>query len=174
MKILWIDPGGTTGWASYRCEEITTSFGTEYFEEQWLTGEIKGDDLHEKVKHLIELHHDEMNYTLGYESWQLRKKNGETLDNMDFRALEYIGVIKLTWMEDSKVESWDGRFPYPIVSQTPSERKFADKRKLDVFDLWSLTSGQKDARAAAQHLLTYLIKAKQYPPIMKKLEAALR
>jgi hypothetical protein len=168
LKILWIDPGGTTGWASYRCEEVTTSFGTEYFEEQWLTGELVGEDLHRKVKHLIELHHDERDYTLGYESWQIRKKNGETLDNMDFRALEYIGVIKLTWMEDSLPP-----VIYPIVSQTPSERKFADKRKLDVFDLWSLTSGQKDARAAAQHLLTYLIKTKRYPPIMKKLEGVL-
>lgn len=168
MKILWIDPGGKTGWASYWCEEITTSFGTEYFEEKWLTGELVGENHHGKLARLIEMNHDEQNFTLGYESWQLRKQAGETLDNMDFQAVEYIGVIKLTWQEDSKAP-----VIYPLVSQTPSERKFADKRKLDVFDLWSLTSGQKDARAAAQHLLTYLIKTLKYPPIMQRLKAGL-
>lgn len=167
MKILWIDPGGKTGWASYYCEEILGPHGVEYLEEKWTVGELKTPAHHKKLKHLIELQHSEQDYTIGYESWQLRKKNGETLDNMDFQALEYIGVVKLTWLEQNDIG------PVKLVSQTPSERKFADQRKMQVFDLWSATSGMKDARSAAQHLLTYLIKTVNYPPIMKKLERGL-
>jgi hypothetical protein len=164
VKILWFDPGGTTGWATFECTEVVGPDGIEYYDTKWNAGEISGEKHHNDVDILIGLQHSDHNFTVGYEKFHLQKKEGR--EGIDYMALEYIGCIELVCHRDQR--------DIPVVTQLPMERLFADDRKLNIFELYRLTRGQKDARAAARHLLTYLIKTLRYPPIMRQLEIGLR
>jgi hypothetical protein len=170
VKVLWFDPGGTTGWAIFSCQETNTPWGLDYSEMKFYVGELVGNDHHHKISYVMELEHTDQDFTVGFESWEMsRNDRGEARDKVDWMACEYIGAIKLSaCIQNTFLEN-----KFPVVSQTPSERKFADQRKMQIFGLWSSTVGFKDGRSAAQHLLTYLIKTKKYPPVLKRLEEGL-
>jgi len=166
MKIIFFDPGGVTGWATFSAREVEGPDGIEYYNMEFAIGQIEHPDHHTTIERLIGIQHSDFDYTVGFERWHLQKKDdGSEREGLDFMAPEYIGAIKLA----SALRPG----PLNLVSQMPHERKFADKRKMEIFNLWSLTNGRKDARAAAQHLLTYLIKTMEYPPIMRQLQLGL-
>lgn len=166
MKILWFDPGGVTGWATFECDEVDGPFGKEYYNGKFVTGQLEGENHHQKIESLIGLAHASTDYTVGYEVWHNQKNSeGFARDKVDWMACEYIGAIKLAY--------YNRPDPKKLVSQMPSQRKWADQRKMEVFGLWSLTAGRKDARSAAQHLLTYLGATLQHPMILSLLEQAL-
>jgi len=150
IKLLGLDPGGSTGWASY---DDTNAIN-------WKQGQLGPGP-----------HHDEL-YDLMYEakpqfldsnridpliviceSFQYRNN----LDKAELDSVEYIGVVKYWRTQEYNVQ---------VVWQTPAEGKiredlpgrkgsFVQRRHLEKLGLW--IPGQRHAMDALGHIIYYIV-----------------
>lgn len=134
-RVIALDPGGTTGWATYRHTEDAV-IGTFDF------GQIGPHEHHLELYTLL-------TYPNGYEdefvteSFEYRNANRPGLVLV---SKEYIGITKLV----------AGQRNRPFTEQTASKAKgFVRDSHLKRLDLWS--SENRHAMDAMRHLIFYLV-----------------
>ncbi len=142
MKVLAIDPGGTTGVAAYHGPGSgPTSFeikgGLEGFAVWWLsTKTCGGEDLHRYLPPAYDI--------IVIERFILSARTIKNTPQYD--ALEIVGLVKAT----SHVHG------PPVKLQTAAQAKsFATDEKLKAMKWWDRSPGGH-ANDAARHLMTYL------------------
>jgi hypothetical protein len=155
-RVLGLDPGGTTGWATYTAQVIACTKGCkrecrhhEFFEEKWKVGHLGPDEHHGELYALME-HLDVTNFTVVCESFEFRQNRQR--DNINLMSKEYIGVTKLFGVERKTL----------VVFQTAGMAKpFVTDDKLKAMGKY--TKGYKHANDAMRHLIYYLVnKEKRY------------
>lgn len=133
MRIIALDPGGTTGVATY-------------VDGEWSRFELKGD------------HHDELVAKVSmfcpdvviYERFQYQRRELDKGVSLVLVSVEYIGCLKYLYQSSRfDGETWE------LIEQTPAQAKnlFTDD-KLRRLDLWSSSPHERDA---TRHLLYYLV-----------------
>lgn len=93
--ILTFDPGGKTGWCYYDVE--TPKSETELAECHLLRGQFEGEDYHQELfDFLVQTAENRIMAPLHIvcERFEFRKEEQDR-DKIDYKAVEYIGVIKL-------------------------------------------------------------------------------
>lgn len=160
LCILGLDPGGTTGWASYDAEVIERPDkpGTyEFYNEKWNSGQIGPNKHHGNLWALLELKHAR-NFIIVCESFEYHR---EQRDNVVLVSLEYIGVTKLFYEQRLQYTAT----PLELVMQTASTGKSfwypkkpgtqqRDATKLKAVNHYS--PGMTHANDAMAHLLHYM------------------
>lgn len=144
-RVLALDPGGTTGWASYDAEIMPSLDGStqEIIDHRLTVGQIGPDDHHSDLYALLERAHIH-DFTVVCESFEFRQNRQR--DNINLMSREYIGVVKLFQAERS----------VPVVFQTAGLAKgFVSDQKLKVMKWY--TPGMQHARDATRHLVYYLV-----------------
>ena len=139
-RIIALDPGGTTGWATHSWFQVDE----ETYDRSWACGQLSGDH-HNDLDVLLGNQHLHR-YTIICESFQQYRE----LDSPELVALEYIGVVK-RFSQERNVK---------LIFQSSSQGKigtssFVRRRNLERLGLWS--SGRRHAMDAYGHLLTYMI-----------------
>lgn len=148
LNILWLDPGGTTGWALYTCDLMSMGEGTpwEHHNVKWNSGHLGPEQHHCQLWSLIGACHTD-NYILGYESFEFRQ--GKQRAKIVLDSKEYIGLCKLyACLTNPTV-------PVELISQTAATGKgFWSDEKLKQVGLF--TPAMRHAMDATRHLLHYL------------------
>lgn len=167
LHILALDPGGTTGWASYSSQIVHDPICEEWLftNEQWTHGELGPGPHHKKLYDLLSFG-DEINFHIVCESFEYRhNKKDSQRENIVLDSKEYIGVVK--HFEQARLQE-HGR----VVFQTASEGKGfwfpkKDPAKLKKVGLYTPGSmHMNDATAHLLHYLTFKLKNQEY---LKKL-----
>jgi hypothetical protein len=151
-RIIALDPGGTTGWATYTAERMDNDEGdSEYYDEKWFQGQLEGPEHHRRLYDLLEWQRVQ-EYHVVCESFEFRNLDRRDRDNIVLVSREYIGVTKLYCMNEQ----------VPLTMQTASLAKgfLPDKgphanKKIKAADLWK--PGWPHAMDATRHLLYYLV-----------------
>lgn len=136
MRIMGLDPGGTTGVAIYDDEAFC----------HW-----------ERYSLGPEPHHTDLFYDLQgeteivYEDFIYQRREIDKGVSLSLVSVEYIGIIKL-YEQDSPPE-----LPVTLVKQSPSNGKnsnsFWDDDKLKQLGLWTNVEHERDA---TRHILYYV------------------
>lgn len=140
--IMALDPGGTTGWATF---EPNLDYIT--------CGQIGPHEHHEQLyQHLCHamfgLEETPWRLKIAYESFQFRQFAGFDKTKVELWSVEYIGVIKL----------FGSRAGVQTVAHTASEAKgFVNDEKLKRLGWYKLTAGMPHARDGLRHLLYELV-----------------
>lgn len=169
-RVVALDPGGTTGWASYTAQRVPVRSsdsgardGFGWANEKWNCGQIGPQDHHDELYAFLESERV-THYSVVCESFEFRQ--GKQRDNLDLSSKEYIGVVKM----------FKQREGVPAIFQTAGQAKafIPDKpkngmpanHKLKVIGLYY--PGQKHANDAMRHLVTYLVqKQRRYDLVTK-------
>jgi hypothetical protein len=151
-RIIALDPGGTTGWATYTAGRMVwDSSGTEYYDEKWACGQLGPHEHHNELDIWLGIQQTEQ-YVIVCESFEFRNLDRRHRDNINLMSREYIGVAK-RFAQERQV---------PLRLQTASLAKglFPDSgphanKKIKDAGLWH--PNQKHAMDATRHLLWYLV-----------------
>jgi hypothetical protein len=143
MRILALDPGGTTGWALYQGGPFALMDNPQ---RGIKLGHIGPMEHHLQLKEFIEteISHD---FMLVCESFEYRR---DQRDNVNLISKEYIGVVKRLQQERAS----KGTVPLRVHFQTAAKGKgFWTDQKIKKLGLW--WPGHKHAMDALRHLLHY-------------------
>jgi hypothetical protein len=131
MKVIALDPGGTTGWATYD--------GNEY-----KCGQLGPEEHHQQLYGLLEFMETDPDFIVVTESFQYRQ--GKWRPNVSLMSREYIGVTKLFCANNV----------HDYVEQTAAQAKaLVTDDKVKAMGLWH--TGWPHAMDATRHLLFYLV-----------------
>lgn len=139
FRIVSLDPGGTTGWASF------TSDGDS---AQWICGQLAAKNHHDQLDNMLGMMHTDQ-YHIVCESFEYRNvsRAGLVLD-----SVEYIGVMK------RYAQCWGVSYTMQTASQGKVGTRpnaFVKPSNLRKLGLWS--PGNVHAMDAYGHLLYYMI-----------------
>ena len=151
VKILSLDPGGTTGWAVWNGEYLVP--GPKGFN----SGQIGPHEHHLDLYNFLcfEQTHD---FVVVCESFEYRN---EQRVNVELISREYIGVAKLFTAERQRGKK--------LILQTAGKVKpFWSDDKLRKLGLWSV--GRKHANDAMRHLLHYMVFELERTDILRMLK----
>lgn len=143
LTIVALDPGGTTGWATYQAETLwNANEKQEYYNVKWNCGQLGPGQHHAELYSFLEMQRTDQ-YQLVCESFEFRQK---ARDNVVLDSKEYIGVVKLY----HQVEH------IPLQFQTAAMGKgFVTDDKIKKLDLWY--PGWPHAMDATRHLLYFMV-----------------
>lgn len=143
-RIIALDPGGTTGWATYTCDEmLNTEDKIERSDVVWTCGQIGPGEHHLALDEFLG-NQQVAKYYVVCESFEFRKDKQR--DNIVLSSLEYIGVAKRFCQERE----------LNIYMQTASMAKgFVSDEKIKALSLWS--PGHKHAMDAYRHLIYFMV-----------------
>jgi len=161
FRILSLDPGGVTGWATYTTLRMMPpdSNEYEYLDEEWAGGQLgewtgkkfKAAPHHEELETLIEMSIVE-EFLVVCESFNYRNASPAGLELI---SRDYIGIVDLLAKKRG----------FEVVKQEASfgkvtKKSFVRKENLEKLGLWvkggaSVWNHQMDAYG---HLLQYMIK----------------
>ena len=140
MRLIGLDPGGTTGWAIMDISETTA---------RWRMGQIGPQEHHAELYAFLEREHVQKTVLIS-ESFEYRR---EQRTNVELISREYIGVAKLFAQERGTT----------YVQQTAAQGKaFWTDEKLKKTDLYVV--GQQHARDATRHVLYYFMNHSNLAP----------
>jgi hypothetical protein len=142
-RVIGIDPGGTTGWATFSAYRYFdyASQSYEYEDVEWTCGQLGPEKHHQALEQLLGLQRVEY-YTIVCERFTDRV----TGHSVDLTAREYIGVIQKYCQEDK----------VPLVMQMSAQAKgFTNSKNLRKLGLYY--AKDKHAMDAYKHVLWYLI-----------------
>jgi hypothetical protein len=151
-RVLALDPGGTTGWATYTAQRLRDPVEEkwEYYDEKFDCNEIGPEEHHQRLWTLLELQHT-AEFTIVCESFEFRIHDNQR-DNVELISREYIGITKLYTIQR----------PASLRMQTAAKAKgfIPDKGpqanvKLRQAGLW--VPSHKPAMDAMRHLLYFLV-----------------
>lgn len=156
LRIMWIDPGGTSGWATFTAEEMYDPFDkvTRYHKAKFACGELgPNKELHHTELYNLFGHMQTDHFILGTESFEFRNTSRS---GTELISVEYIGIAQLFANE---------RLNGKLHKQTASEGKVRNKptafvkpRNLQKLGLW--TPSMEHAMDGYGHLLYFMIKHK--------------
>lgn len=144
MRVLALDPGGTTGWATYSCLIIPgIPAATLYLTQKFDCGHITGARHHQQLEDFLGNQRVQQ-FIVVCERFDERPGKSFAVNPV---ALEYIGVVK-RWCSENQVK---------LVMQMPSQAKgFTTDLNLKRLEIWQ-GKKWKHAMDAYRHLLWYLI-----------------
>lgn len=144
QRIIGLDPGGTTGWATYSYSADTDKF-------YWDCGQLGPKKHHLELEALLEMEQVK-DYTIVCESFEYRNASRAGLVLV---SNQYIGVV----------ENFCQKRNVKLVMQTASvgkitKKSFVKKENLEKLDLWVKGGGSSWSHAmdAYGHILQYMIK----------------
>lgn len=150
MKLIALDPGGTTGWATcdYKQEPAgVDTDGTVLYENvlKFTSGQIGPGKHHRTLLALLEFQATNADYHVICESFEFRQR---ARDNLVLVSKEYIGIVELFH------QTWT---PTPVVVfQTAAMAKvFVTNDKIKSLNLWDWRAPH--AMDAMRHLIYYLV-----------------
>src|SRR3954454_8885906 len=151
-RIIALDPGGTTGWATYTAGRMVwDSSGTEYYDEKWACGQLGPHEHHNELDIWLGIQQTE-EYVIVCESFEFRNMDRRHRDNINLMSREYIGVAKLYHQTENVSLFMQGAgLAKGFIPDTGSQ---ANKKLRDA-GLWK--SGWPHAMDATRHLLYYLV-----------------
>jgi hypothetical protein len=157
-RVIALDPGGSTGWATYSAftmQSSTGPTGMEYYDEKWTCGTLGPEEHHSDLYGLLE-HMHVRDYTVVCESFEFRQNDGNRM-GIELISREYIGVAKL-FAQERKV---------PIKMQTAAlAKKFVPQKgpeankKLKAMGLYIPGKAHVHEMDAYRHLIYYLVNSK--------------
>lgn len=163
MKIVWIDPGGTAGWATYERWMIPVSefdpHGEQKWKEQWESGSIQPEAAphHLELFHFLDGHRGK-NVVFGCESYEI---SPQPLTE-HYLAVEDIGVVKFFASLRSEYIVWQG-------AQFQSQKSTWSIPTMKKLGLWKPGPQNRHAMSATRHILHYLVHTLQRRDILMRL-----
>jgi hypothetical protein len=156
-RILGLDPGGATGWATYsamRIPGLKAPGEYEYYEQAWTGGTLDDPKHHRVLEDLLGNQHVQ-GYTIVCERFDDRAQG----HHVELVSREYIGVVE-TFCQERNV---------PLVMQMPAQAKtFVTDAALKKLDLWTPGHVHRHYRDALKHVLFYLVnKEKRFDLLVK-------
>lgn len=158
IKIIALDPGGTTGWASYENEYVLKNAVNNKLElvlepetGHFFCQQITGDNHHHVLYNILKTMFDsDINYLVS-ESFEYRNNSRSGLNLI---SCEYIGIARLISFQNY----------VPLIMQTASQGKVVDrkspglvkKENLEKLGLWD--SKYKHSMDAYGHLLYFMLR----------------
>jgi len=136
-RILALDPGGTTGWASWT-------------DGQYNCGQIGPDEHHLELWDFLG-NQQTANFTIVCESFEFRQRARAGLELI---SKEYIGVAKL-FKQERMLELHNNQVQKLVFQTAAMGKGFIKDDKIKAKGLW--TKGQKHAMDAMRHLLYYQV-----------------
>src|SRR5690348_14403081 len=99
-RVLALDPGGTTGWATYTALQMHDPGGPtdEYYDEKWSRGQLGPDEHHNMLDVLLGTQQTD-HFVVVCESFEFRNMDKRFRDNINLMSREYIGVVKRFYQE---------------------------------------------------------------------------
>lgn len=141
---LALDPGGTTGWSSYRAQHMNVGEGDEWYEEEWDCGHIEYEGREDLIT-LLELQRTEEYYVICERYKQRPLKIGAKND--------------LAPLVEAEITVWCTKEKVPLFKQDPGQAKpFVKDSNIKKMGLW--VPGWRHAMDARRHLLFWLINGK--------------
>lgn len=148
FTILALDPGGTTGWATYQAEHSTVPGEFTWSDEKWNCGQLEGNNHHDALYTLLELSHT-AEFHIVCESFEYRN---QSRTGVVLISKEYIGVVNLFAQQRNIV----GNVHYQTAAQGKvTGNSFIKKHNLQAAGLWSPGFGH--AMDAYAHMLYWMI-----------------
>jgi hypothetical protein len=138
VRIVALDPGGTTGIATY---DDVNGQG-----EEWAIWQLGPEEHHAALWRYLSNSFMPFsgNQVIVCESFEFRQNRQR--DNINLMSREYIGVVKL----------FSETHGIPVVFQTAGAGKgFVSDEKLKIMDMW--VPGKKHAMDARRHLIYYMV-----------------
>lgn len=153
FRIIALDPGGTTGWATYTSLRMMNPVTQEmeYLDEEFTGGQLGPEKHHDELDMLLGMQHVEQ-FIIVCESFEYRNRGRAGLVLV---SQQYIGVIERFAQERD----------VPLIMQPASvgkitKKSFVRKENLERLGLWvkggaSVWNHMEDSYG---HLLQYMIK----------------
>jgi hypothetical protein len=158
FRVIALDPGQTTGWATYTATRIKTPDSKlEWYDEEWVCGQLGPQDHHDDLFSLLELQHVQL-YKVVCETFEFR---GDDRTGINLMSREYIGVTKLFSQQRGVVVEWQG--PHVVGDK----KAFVMDHHVKRVGLW--VPGQRHAMDARRHLLYYMTTKMRRVDILKKM-----
>jgi hypothetical protein len=155
-RVLSLDPGGTTGWAAMSYDSSKPIVLGRPTDGDWVVGQLGPHEHHLELRELL---YKFPTATIVCESFEFRQYRQR--DNINLMSREYIGIVKLFGQERGGLKS-----TLPVVFQTAGAAKpFVTDEKLKIMGLW--VPGQKHARDALRHMVTYLVRKEHRTELVK-------
>jgi hypothetical protein len=158
---VWVDPGGTTGWAvmSVNPQALVENRPIHKCIEHWAAGQYKGNE-NQMASEMLQLYDVWDDAAIGIESFTLRQMAVE-LSPVSIKAkIEYGLWLQEKWeAEDEGREMGRGRHlwsePAALAKSTLPDDRMRE------YGLW--TPGPDHPRDATKHCYTFLQRAQQKP-----------
>lgn len=148
MRIISLDPGGTTGWACYTESQLASYV---YNVNDFTYGQLGPHEHHKELYDLLRsgIEHD---YRIVCESFEYRN---ESRSGLVLVSREYIGVVKLFCQETLTLY-----FPQTASVGKITGNSFVQPANLARLGLWAKggKSRMNHAMDAVSHLLQYMVK----------------
>lgn len=150
-RIIALDPGGTTGWATFTLTEDAVHGAFDW-------GQMGPDEHHRELWNLLGMMHTE-EYDIVCESFEYRNASRAGLVLV---SKEYIGITKL-FVEDRLATDSSGSLHVTYTEQTASKAKgFVKNSHLKRLGLWSSKHADRHAMDAMRHLIFYLVNSPEW------------
>lgn len=147
MKILALDPGGTTGWATL------DSFNA--LDMRWNCGQIGPDEHHTELYDFLGFQ-QEKDFVVVCERFEYRNQSRAGLDLI---SKEYIGVTKL--FHQKRMQFFGQALVFQNASQAVGDKSIVQDRHVKKLGLWYPNA--RHAMDATRHLLYYVISSTRAP-----------
>jgi hypothetical protein len=151
VKIIGLDPGGTTGWAKLEVVDLDNGSPT-----MWNFGQIGPEPHHNDLDIFLGQEHVRGGMTIVCEHFDWRpSKQAQVYGDrkVELISREYEGVVHRFHQERARTPN----APVVLVLQQPSEALgFVKDANIKALDLW--WPGHKHAMDALRHILYYLVK----------------
>lgn len=145
MRIVSLDPGGTTGVAIF--DDIDND--PECVERRYWEWKELGPESHHQALWELLVSDSPLYQHLVYETFNYQRREITRGVSLRLDSVEYIGIIKLAIARSSY---W-GNTDLNVSAQSPPTRMFWSDDKLKALDLWRSSPHERDA---TRHLLTYV------------------
>lgn len=169
-RVIGLDPGGTTGWATYTAEYIPNPNTTgpadryEFHSEEWACGQLGPGPHHDALWSFLELQAVSQT-VIACESFEFRQ--GKQRAGIVLDSCEYIGIVKL--FVEQRQRSLPNNFRMDLVMKTAGQAKsFITDDKIKKLGLWY--PGHRHAMDAYRHLLHFLLINEQRHDIARRLK----
>lgn len=149
MRVISIDPGGTTGWVLHEVPDEKATLPLEVS-----GGQIGPDDHHAELDALLDDNDPDIVVCEDFQ-YRLIKHKGASMPGINLVSKEYIGVVKL-WVQqypDLHQPQLVMRLPAQAVGK--QENIFWTDEKLKRLGVY--TAGEPHRNDATRHLLAYLL-----------------
>lgn len=153
-RVIALDPGGTTGWATATWDKMPIVEGGKPEQMNWQTasGQLGPDEHHVQLYELLEMQRVQ-EYRVISESFEYRLMDRRDRQGVSLMSKEYIGVAKLYCWTELGVDL--------IQFQAGQSKPFTTDAVLKKLGLWSWRD--KHAMDAYRQLFFYLVRQQLMP-----------
>lgn len=156
MRLLALDPGVTTGWASIDIPDVSKDVDLT---QAVGVGQLGPHDHHSELYAMMELMQTS-DFVLITERFEYRNKSRAGLQ---LESREYIGVAKMFYQERMR-----GLGQQAVFQNASQAKGFVEDRHIKALGLWS--PGMKHAMDALRHLIYFVANDKTMRPVRLQMQ----